>query len=406
MAGDLWAAIRRAAAGGAGADAERIRRLATATGAVRLGWVAPAGWPAVERALSRFSAVRTASRIVFVGTGGWAFGLRAATEATGGRDLVLDTLDPTAVADAGPGSVVAVSESGATRETRLLVAALARRTTWITGAELSPDRRPAAQALFGAPLTTPFLLAADRAAAGELRRSYQRFLDHVDAAGAWGSAAAARVPAGRARVRLVLPPDTGAAAQLFVLQAVRQGLSGKSRTTRPWFDVDTVARGTAPELVMPAGPDADPLARLMVLCYAASALVTCVGVRHGLRFATHDAVRHYKQRLERPRPAVGGTPPEPSLSDVRFGQLVSYDLRADTGGLAERLRARTGASWEEHRGSAWNHHTYQAVYGQPDVAVVVVPPRRAGDELSRAQAAIADATRISLGALAAPRGGW
>ncbi|AVT39939.1 hypothetical protein [Plantactinospora sp. BB1] len=452
---ELWAYVRAAASGERHGPAGTVAALASLAGVPRLGWVHPPAWPRVSRLTAERGGgtlLRGCRRAVFVGTGGWAFGLRAISEAVPGQSAirVLDSLDPETVRRTlhewpGRGAVAgfAVSASGRTRETRLLAAtlALARHRTggaapaWLSerGGTLSVGGGPDQVALYHAPLSVPALLAARMLSWPHFDDAYRAFAGAARAIGEWAGEESARLPAtGRPRVLFRLPPGAGPGLRLWTLQAARQGWGGKSERFRPWPDVAAgpasgpdVAAGpasgvrhvdehvderTPPALVVdvaagistlsrPAGP-AGAVAAAMAACYAVAALVACVAVRHGLRFATHDAVDHYKRLVpaaptaaDRPTgaDAVAGTD---ELAGVLAGWLarrpdltavhvVGYGAGPAAGVEAERLAQRLGRPVEVHEGSGWNHHSYQLVWHTRSVGVAVLldpdPPVGTGD---------------------------
>ncbi len=414
--GALLSAFRAAAAGGRDGAAGEVARLATVGGQPRLGWLSPPPWSVVEDLLSGY-AVPAGGRLLLVGTGGWAFGARAAREAGGARPNVPDVLDVLDVLDpdrlrravaAVPDLVVAVSESGTTLETRLLVDALGNRygvdVRWLTGAQLAGQ-----VALFAAPLSVPFLLCASVVAGDGFRAAYQEFADSVPALAQWavqsaaeGAAQSAAATPGRPRTVALRPPaGAGAGLRLYLTQLVRQALGGRSGT---WYDVGS---GPADQVIdLPAGsPSAHPVTLLMQRCWAANMVVACIGARLGIAFASHPAVDRYKRLLPGAPataaeavvvPAAGIMPAGrewlAAAPQLRAAHLVCYDpvLAGQLAALPPEPR------WERHPGSTWNHHTYQAVVDHPEIGVAVVLPARDDDPLLRTQAGIAVATSRSL----------
>lgn len=405
----LLAAFRDAVAGGRGGASGAIARLATEGGEPRLGWLEPPAWANVADLLAEYP-VPVGGRLVLIGTGGWAFGAHAVREVGGARLDVLDVLDPDALRrtiagpDGPPDLVVAVSESGTTVETRLLAEAVRDRygvdVRWLTGPRLTGQ-----VALFAAPLSTPFLLCSSVVAGDGFRAAYDDFVRSAPALAKWAAETSTAAPELPGRVVLRPPGDAGPGLRLYLTQLARQALGGRNGT---WYDVGAeIGDGPADWVVdLPAGsPSAHPVTVLMRRCYAADALVACVGARLGISFATHPAVSRYKRLLA----DAGGDAAEalavpaagivPAVSDwlaatpgLRAGHLVCYDP-----GLAGRLAAaHDGSRWERHPGSTWNHHTYQAVADHPDIGVAVVLPARDDDALLRAQAGIAVATSRSL----------
>ncbi|GAB3964288.1 hypothetical protein V1634_01685 [Plantactinospora veratri] len=447
---ELWAYVRAAASGERHGPAGTVAALASLAGVPRLGWVHPPAWPRVSRLTAERGGgtlLRGCRRAVFVGTGGWAFGLRAIAEAVPGQSAirVLDSLDPETVRRTlhewpGRGAVAgfAVSASGRTRETRLLAAtlALARHRTggaapaWLCerGGTLSVGGGPDQVALYHAPLSVPALLAARMLSWPHFDDAYRAFAGAARTIGEWAGEESGRLPAtGRPRVLFRLPPGAGPGLRLWTLQAARQGWGGKSELFRPWPDV---AAGPAPGAVLvdvaagisglrrPGGP-AGAVAAAMAACYAVAALVACVAVRHGLRFATHDAVDHYKRLLpvaptaaDRPTGAdpVAGTD---ELARVLAGWLarrpdltavhvVGYGAGPAGAVGAERLAQRLGRPVEVHEGSGWNHHSYQLVWHTRSVGVAVLidPDRPVGTGDPALDGALA-AQRHTLDAIAA-----
>ncbi|WP_422773025.1 hypothetical protein ACN28C_08750 [Plantactinospora sp. WMMC1484] len=487
---ELWAYVRAAASGERYGPAGTIAALASLAGAPRLGWVHPPSWPRVARltaARGDGTLLRGCRRAVFVGTGGWAFGLRAISEAVPGQRAirVLDSLDPQAMhrtlweLRGCPGTAwFAVSASGRTRETRLLAATLAAARHRICGAvpawlceragTLSLAGGYDQVALYHAPLSVPALLAARILTPEHFEDAYRAFAGAARAIGEWAGEESARLPAvGRPRVLFRLPPGAGPGLRLWTLQAARQGWGGKSERFRPWPDVvweqspavsaqDAAASaqdaavsaqgGAAPcdapagrvaalaaepapgavvvdvaagiaALHRPEGP-ADAVAAAMAACYAVAALVTCVGVRHGLRFATHDAVDHYKRLLpvaptadDRPagsRPVgsadelatalAGWLAERPDLTAVH---VVGYGAEPVTAVGPEWLARRLGRPVEVHEGSAWNHHSYHLAWHTRSVGVaVLLTPERPAGAGDRALAGALAAQRHTLDAIA------
>jgi hypothetical protein len=413
-----WEALLAAARGDRHGSAGVMRDLATVAGRPRLGWVEVPPWPQVARVLRAHLRQIRGGRLVILGTGGWAFGARAAIEATGPQAglRVLDVLDPAAVAevlDGPPPPVLAVSESGRTLETRMLAGSLLAgglSPRWLSGDELWLDPEAPSVALFGAPLSIPFLLAAiaagvdkpGRAGRREVARvgqAYRVFARSAGRIGWWAGKEAARVPPGRGRITFALPAESGPGLRLFVLQALRQGLGSVEFVRSPSVEFVEFPTWSA---------SADPLVQVMAQCYAVSAFVACVGLQRGIRFAEHPAVDEYKRLIAS---ATGEPTPVPpdlivpraaawlAAAGLDRGHLVCYDPRLTAGlaGVADSLESQSGRPWEVHPGSTWNHHSYQAVYSESDVGVVAVAPAADDDPLVRAQADIAGATCASLG---------
>jgi hypothetical protein len=279
----------------------------------------------------------------------------------------------------------------------------------LTGDQLWLDPQHPAVALLSAPLTVPFLATATLGA-GSLATAYQDFAAKSDRVGRWAAAASERIPPGACRVRVRLPAGTSTGLRLFVLQALRQGLGGKDGTQGLWFDIahDLPAAPSHHDLVITVPTAAArPLTRVMLCCYAAAALVACIGLRRGIRFAEHPSVDAYKSRL-----GNGGAHPTPIRQDQIIpyaaawlrnreftrGHLVCYDpdLMPSLAGRAPELAALSGHDWEIHPGSRWNHHSFQAVYGDPGTGVVAVTPHPGDDTLLRSQAALATASHAAL----------
>ncbi|MFY1673459.1 hypothetical protein ACN27G_26420 [Plantactinospora sp. WMMB334] len=499
---ELWAYVGAAASGERYGPAGTIAALASLAGAPRLGWVHPPSWPRVARltaARGDGTLLRGCRQAVFVGTGGWAFGLRAISEAVPGQRVirVLDSLDPQAMQRTlrelrgCPATAwFAVSASGRTRETRLLAATLAAARHRIGGAApawlceragtLSLAGGYDQVALYHAPLSVPALLAARILTPAHFDDAYRAFAGAARAIGEWAGEESARLPAvGRPRVLFRLPPGAGPGLRLWTLQAARQGWGGKSERFRPWPDVAceqseaalaqaasaqsgaasaqggaasaqggaASAQGGAVPCDGPAGrvaaaaagpasgalvvdvaagiaalprPDgpAGAVAAAMAACYAVAALVACVAVRHGLRFATHDAVQHYKRLLpaaptadDRP---TGGRPvgSADELAAVLAGWLaerpdlgtvhvVGYGAEPVTALGPEWLARRLGRPVEVHEGSGWNHHSYQLAWHTRSVGVaVLLTPDRPADTGDRALDGALAAQRHTLDAIA------
>ncbi|MEE6260233.1 hypothetical protein [Plantactinospora sonchi] len=468
---ELWTYVRAAARGERHGPAGTVAALATLAGVPRLGWVEAPPWSRISRLLAartETEPLRNCRRALFVGTGGWAFGLRALCEAVPGqsRVRVLDSLDPVVlrrvlgeVGEAAGTACVAVSSSGRTRETRLLadtLAALWQRTGGAPplrlsehdgGLSLTGGRDQVA--LYGVPLSVPALLAARMLTRPRFAEVYREFAEALPAIGEWAGEQSRRLPAtGTPRVVFRLPAGAGAGLRLWTLQAARQGWGGKSERFRPWPEAvvaGRTGRTAEPDSGRPAAPGdivldlgeasavlprneggAGPVAGAMVTSYAVAALVACVAVRHGLRFASHDAVEHYKRLVpalptaaHRP---VGGRPVSSAdeLTGVLAGWLanrpdlttlhvVGYGVGLATVLGADRgLTERLGRPVEVHEGSSWNHHSYQLVWHTRSVgvAVVLAPDRPVAADgrvfgpalttLRRTLDALAGATYLSL----------
>ncbi|OLE25798.1 MAG: hypothetical protein AUG49_09870 [Catenulispora sp. 13_1_20CM_3_70_7] len=358
-----------------------------------------------------------ADRLVFAATGGWAFGARAAAGAAGaGRRLhVADRLDPAALAALptarGRTAAVAVSESGRTLETRALAEALRDRKrlnpVWLRGDGLSLGDG-ATTALYGAPLSLPFMLAARMAHGEAIREAYEGFAGLADDIGTWAATVALEVT-DLHRTGLHLGRHGGREGlRLFALQALRQGLGGKAVSAYPDLVTGQAQAHFDVVIRIPAVPGLPPLTRTMAALYAVSALTACIGILRGLAFAEHRNVEAYKR-------LVDSTCPQPIPIDAAsLGNLLTTRLSEHEGTRAlhavcyERrwpaLYARTvsrtcrelGVPAEFHLGSTWNHHSYQAIHGRSAIQVVAIAPRARPDPLTRLQRRIAAATCASL----------
>lgn len=469
---ELWDGLLRAARGSSSSVVARVALSLSADGGrPRLGWVTPVPWPRVEDRLSDAGVplsdaglpLSDAGGLLVAATGGWAFASRAIAECLSppARLLVADTLDAAQLAriltTAGgwpAPTVLAISASGQTLETRLLtetigLACQAGGTARVLSdatvpGGLSLRRGSAVNALFGAPLSVPFAVACAVTGLAGFRSAYEWFCVASGSAGAAAATLAWTVPACRTpRLHLVLPRAVGEGARLWALQVLRQGLAG-GPGRQIWCDVSvegTAETGFQPDPaaltmriadLLPDASGAAPLALAMITMYAVAVLTACLGIRCGVNFASHPAVARYKAFLE-PRPGGdagggGGAGPAAACQETRAAEggiiaaaarwlasrpelssahLVRYDC--DPPGIrAAQLGEMTGRRWEVHAGSRWNHHSYQAVHGDPGVGVVAVTsgsmPARSGDArldpaldaLAGRQAAIARATCASL----------
>lgn len=403
-AGALWQAMQGAAAGRRDGHAGEVARLCGSAGSPRLGWIIPAPWPAVaaattaiERRLGR-PGVR---RAVLLGTGGWSFAAQALCELPGRRGIrALDSLDPVAIrsvlgrcARAVPGCV-AVSASGATLETlRLVEAARAYgfpEPVWLRDEASAPDAFALSAggdrdhvAMLGAPLSLAFLLPAAVADRADLARAYSRLRARYQMIGERVAHRAAAMPLdGPVQVRLAPPLWAGTGLRRWLLQLGRQVLCGKPGQFRPVVTVERAAHpGRRVELRLDRAAPRPGLSSLLDVLYAAGVFVGCLALRAGLPVAEHDNVRAYKDLLgqadpELParsvtdltEPAAGWLSGRP---DLRRLHLVHYGTPAPAAATSRDVTALTGRPCEVHEGSAWNHHSFHAVYAEPATAVLV-----------------------------------
>lgn len=419
---ELWSHVCAAAMGVRTGAAATVAKQCVSGGSVRLGWVRPPSWSAVEKNVTAIGAelgALTDRGLLVLATGGWSFAAQALTETAGAvpaaRGLaVLDSLEPAAICaalDVGgrrPDGYLAISASGSTLETRqlanmVLTQAGSRRARliWLRDTAvppgvfaLSPEGACDQVAMLGAPLSLAFLFpAATMDPVGlavahlDLRRRYLRI----------GADVARRVtgipPCGAPRLYIALPSWAGRGLRLWLLQLGRQVLCGKSARFQPWIDVDGTAYpapGGADVRIDFGGVQAG-LGGLMEIMYTAGLFVGFLALRAGLQVTVHDHVRAYKDRLANAtatddvaaRSALAAELPALAArwladrAELTRLHVVLYDSRAagpDT--LPELFAATTGRGCEVHAGSAWNHHSFHAVYADPTVAVllVVAPP--------------------------------
>ena len=407
---DLWGCLHDAALDSGRPRSDAVARMMTVDGHPRLGWVVPPTWETAAKAARDVLAtpgLAGCERLVVIGTGGWGFAVRALCSALRDHGLLpLDSLDPGAARSVlsqagGPNTAacLAISASRSTVETRLLVDTVTRawrgdRLAWLSDDDgsLSPRRVPDQVALFGAPISTAFLAPAAFADEAELERAYGAFADRYQSIGAAAASLAASAPAdGSPRLVLRLPTQAPDAIRLWVMQVARQGLCGKSPTFLPWLDVECKEAGPADAVAdLDLLADCDPLPRLMGMCYAACVFTACLGLRAGIEPARHQHVSEYK-RLVTAAPVRGRYPAATHLDDqqqlvhvvgdwlasldnARRLHIVVYD-REQTRAIhphRDAVSAASGLPCEIHEGTEWNHHSYQAVYGTPDIAVAVV----------------------------------
>lgn len=435
----LWSAVRAAAAGSRAGVAGVVAERCVAAGSTRLGWAEPPPSREVHRSVA---AIRAAlglpvaatlaeppgAEVVLLGTGGWSFAARALVEATGpgGGLAPLDSLDRAAIegvltAGAGaPRAVLAVSGSGATLETQRLVDAVpprgGGRLVWLRdeGAPpdafaLSPRGAPDQVAMLGAPLSTAFLTAAAIVDSAVLADAYPRFLDRCHQLGAEAARRATAVPLeGAARIRFVVPHWAGPGLRRWLLQLGRQVLGGKSGASGRFRPMVEVVPADPPRDANAGAPPGDGVAfdlgglrrdlpALLDGLYAAGVFVACVGLRAGLDVADHTNVRAYKERLAHTDPdhrfgspvAATDLPAAAAAWLARQPELARLHVVGYWSGAEESLppaahfAAATGRPCEVHEGSAWNHHSFQAVYPDPAVAVLIVT-RGAGTDAGAA----------------------
>jgi hypothetical protein len=342
----------------------------------------------VDRAVAAAAEGLTTPLLV-LGTGGWSF----AVEAIGSQRVrALDDLDPWVLAHTTvPASTVAVSSSGATAETRAL-AEVFPPSRWLTSRQLSPRGVDDQLAIFGAPLSTAFLMSAALACPAAFRDAY---VDLVAAHHRLGSAAAdLAMRLGDSDLTVAPPAWANAGLRHWLLQLGRQVLGGKSATYAPKVTLVDAGPAALDLRTAPSG-----IAGLMTVLYRAAMLVACLAVRHDLPVTEHPNVAAYKRLLGSRGPVhhasdlagfvadwLADRPDLTALHVVRYG--------GDPAPLpdAAELAAASGRPVEVHRGSAWNHHSFQAVYTERTTAVLVVAGTAGG--LLRD---IAEATRLALG---------
>lgn len=422
----LWEALNAAAAGGPGDAARLVARLCTSAGTPRLGWVRPAPWHVVRTsleqvrsALARPALARPgAAGLLLLGTGGWSFAALALCElpvvrtppgggAQRSRLAVLDSLEPTRIQRAlrrlggAPDGILAVSGSGGTLETRLLAEVIPTLTggragpaVWLRDTATAPGvhplspRRVADQtAMLGAPLSIPFLLAAATVDSGALPGAYARLVRQHGELGRHAALLAAAMPVrGRPRLLIIAPAWAGTGLRRWLLQLGRQILCGKSAAFRPDVDVagPDVRRDDA-DAVLDLGAQPAELGGLMTIMYLAGVTVACLALRAGLDVTEHLHVRAYKKLLDAADPPPD--PPAVTMQELPTLAATWLAVRPDLTRLhvvgygpaalsAPAFAAATGLPCEAHEGSAWNHHSFQAVYADPRTAVLVVtgPP--------------------------------
>lgn len=416
----LWSAMRDAAAGGRQGAAAAIAGHCVSDGSVRLGWICPPPWGLVEHGIAdvlRMFGMRRARGILSLATGGWSFAAQAVTETVSQPDPAgllppLDSLEPTAIRRAlsqgkgAPRAILAISASRTTVETRLLAEAMggivetARLPLgWLSDKPAPPDVFPLSPrglpdqvATLGAPLSMAFLTAAAAVDAAGLADAYGQLLRGHDriALAAVRRAVAVR-PQGSPLMHLVVPSWAGRGLRLWLLQLGRQVLCGKSARFSPRVDVVGPGdRHDTPDARIDLSALPKSLPGLLEACYLSGIFTGALALRAGLPVTEHAHVTAYKERLPDARRGLAGlrTVRAPELPDIAACWLaarpeltrlhvVRYDsLAAGAGADAGPFRAATGHPCEVHDGTAWNHHSFHAVYADPSTAVmlVVAPP--------------------------------
>ena len=425
-ADSLWGTVLAAAAGSHDQPARTVARLCHSAGSPRLGWVRPAPWRVVRRAVSAVRSALGAPQTVLLGTGGWSFAAQALCETVGGtsRLVPLDSLDCAAiqaVLDPGPArrqGFLAVSGSGTTLETcrlaDVVAAGCARRLVWLQDGTAPPATYALSAhgtrdhvAMLGAPLSMAFLVAADAVDGAALAAVYPRLLRRYRRLGASAARRAVAVAvSGDVRVGFTVPRWAGPGLRRWLLQLGRQVLCGKSDRFRASVEVYGFGeRRGHTDAHVDFGTLRRGLAQLMDLFYVAGVFVACVGLRAGIEVAEHPHVHAYKDLVAQADPdRVPARPVAaedlPALAaawlaprtDLDTLHVVRYWSAAPPAALdAGRFCAATGRRCEVHEGSAWNHHSFQAVYADPRVGVLLVtrPPGAEG----RTPATLATAER-------------
>lgn len=405
----LWARLHDAASGRASQPDRELaaRELAARCaigGTARLGWVCPPPWRTVERSLAPVLDalhVPARRRVLVLGTGGWSFAARAlaqlAPSAEPGPVACLDSLDPAAIEQArrsAPGAYLAVSGSGGTLETRtladLLPSLCPAPVIWLRDHGAPPHAYPLSPrgvadhvAMLGAPLSLAFLVPAALTDAGALADAYTRLSEryHDLALGA-AERATQTEASGAPHVRIAAPAWAREGLRTWLLQLGRQVLCGKNPAYQPWVDV---VRAPDPSCALDLTDAPASLAGLMEAMYRAGIFVACLALRAGLRPVEHANVAAYKRLLAAPetaapfparpiRMAPAGVPRFAAdwlagRPDLRRLHVVRYGGRPRL--RATALSAALGLPCEVHTGSAWNHHSYQAVYSDAGTAVLV-----------------------------------
>jgi hypothetical protein len=412
----LWSAMQDAAAGGSQGAAAAIAGHCVSGGSIRLGWIRPAPWRLVERGLAdllRMLGLGSAHGILPLATGGWSFAAQAVTEtliqpAPAGLLPALDSLEPTAIRraigheTAAPRALLAISASRATLETKLLVEAMRESPGtarlplgWLSDKPeppdvlaLSPRGLPDQVAMLGAPLSMAFLTAAAAMDAGGLADAYGQLLRGYDRIAVAAVRRAATVRAqGSPLMHLVVPSWAGRGLRLWLLQLGRQVLCGKSARFSPWVDVVEPGdeQGT-PDARIDLSALPKSLPGLLEAFYWSGIFIGALGLRASLPVAEHAHVTAYKERLPDARRGLSGlrTVHASELPDIAACWLASrprltrlhvvrYDsLAAGRGPDAGLFRTATGHPCEVHDGTAWNHHSFHAVYADPSTAVMLV----------------------------------
>ncbi len=406
--------------------------------ALCLGWVSPPPWSAIEPLLTATMAALTKAKAIchcFVSTGPWCDALQL-VDPSGSTISTLGVVDPVRL-DAAltrlPSercSLIAVTQSGRTIETRALVAALSPAWTaiepiWLSSndslgrlvfpIELAPGWH--VNALFSAPLSLPFYAALSlHCGVAGAQRLHHQLLERLEDLGMAAVELATSLPVvGSPSVLLNVRQGHGAARR-YVLQLARQSLAGKSATFAPYPALQL----SNPDLCLgpPAWISQQGIEGCMEELYFWNVLVASWALRVPLPFARHDNVEHYKrwivaggdhdQLILNPHALItwldrwtGGAEPF-RLHIVCYGQLGDETLM-----VIAALAERDGLEIEVHPGSDWNHHSFQAAYGSSLAVAVFLgelyprPARELTHEAVRSLAAtckrIARATVTALG---------
>jgi hypothetical protein len=447
----LWSLMLAAAGGSRDGLAAVVARQCESGSSPRLGWICPPPWPTVERRIAAIHAAcgppatngdGTGGALLPLTTGGWSFAASAICETVSqaepaGLAPPLDSLEPAMIrhalhgAGGRPGAFLAISASGATLETRHLATlvsgqadAVGKPLVWLRDDQeppaafaLSPRGVPDQVAMLGAPLSTAFLAAAAAADPAGLADAYARLLRRHDHVGAAAAAAAAAVPvAGAPLIHLVVPAWAGDGLRLWLLQAARQVVCGKSSRFRPWVAVAGPGdEHDGCDVRVDLGAATPDLPGLVEIMYRAGIFLGALALRARLPVTEHPGVTAYKERLSGadqgiadvrtvdvaslPATAAGWLTGKPRLTRLH---VVRYDSEPRIS--AERFMSAGGHPCEVHAGSAWNHHSFHAVHADRSVAVLLVvaaPEASAGEpaplrEAARVQRLIAVATHLAL----------
>lgn len=343
---------------------------------MKLGWIDHQPWELIESQLKKFDALVSGyDNFVFTGMGGSINTTKVLKKIYGGKNIyIIDSLDPKAMEelkDLKNPIMVAISKSGTTLETIILVERWGKEYIWIKDIDgnlpVQVNGKTDIGGRFNAPETMVFWASLFMILNKDLKKMKQMWVDFGNKREEIEKRMWMKGQELAKKGIQYFQIETNPAFEIWIIQVIQESLGSKITKYNPKTIVSESEHRLKGFTLIKFSDN------VMEAMYETEILIASIAYAMGICFVNQPEVEKYKKLLNSDFKGLTNKNKKVDF-DFKFVEIVCYWY------LTEKEKNKIKAQYQKiypdkiilvFEGSNWNHHSYQAAYGNKETLYII-----------------------------------